>query len=185
MTRVGMPSTPRGRPSIRPSHVDRATGATPALQQRDPRAISYRLNSDTKNRRGGFPSSAQRTKQHAKRLPSLGSQLQPPNRTRPRTSGRPRQCDVARSGPKRLLKRPERLLLAARSPPLGVPSLTPAGGSLAGRSVAAQSHYKHSLESRTMRAQRRRIRLQRGRHPNTPTRRRPPRQCSERRKQEI
>jgi hypothetical protein len=187
MTRVGMPSTPRGRPSIRPSHVDRATGATPALQQRDPRAIghraisqlaiSYRLNNDTKNCRGGFPRSPQWTKQHAKRLSSLGSQLQPPNRTRPRASRRPRQCDIAGPRSERLLKRPESLL--------GTPSLAPRWGLPRWRLGHARSHNEHSLEHRPMCAQRRCIRLQRRSYPNTPTRRRPPRQCSKRRKQEI
>ena len=50
------------------------------------------------------------------------------------------------------------LPLGVRSPPLGIPSL------------AARSHHEHSLESRPMRAQCRRIRLQRRSHPNTPTR---------------
>jgi len=84
-------------------------------------------------------------------------------------------------------------LLGVPSPPLGIPSLTarslapaggslagrsvaarspPAGDSLAGRSVAARSYHQHSLESRAMRVECRRIRLQRRRHPNTPTRRR-------------
>jgi len=78
--------------------------------------------------------------------------------------------------------------LGVPSPPLGIPSLTarslaPAGvpslaarsplgrprwGFLAGRSVAARSYHQHSLESRAMRVECRRIRLQRRRHPNTP-----------------
>ena len=160
-----------------PREIDGAASTTSALEKRHSRASTSRLDGDAQDGGGRLFRRAMRTKQNTECFAPLGSEVQASYATRARTTRGPCESDVAGARAESLFKGPQRFggsRAASRgASPLGIPSL------------AARSHHEHSLDSRTVRGERWRVRLQGRRHPNAPTGRGAACQGGEGRQQEI